>query len=113
MNDSDWAISALIEIDQARIARIQGKEGKARVCARRAAGLVVNEYLRRRGIRIESPNALARLKYLRDMREVAPRARELAEHFLQRVTPAHELPLDTDLIQDACELAQALLTTEL
>lgn len=45
------------EFALAEQARARGNEGQARVCARRAAGIAIREYLTRRGIRPPSASA--------------------------------------------------------
>ncbi|MFT3895039.1 MAG: hypothetical protein QM730_25720 [Anaerolineales bacterium] len=50
------------EFEKADQARSKGNEGQARVCARRAAGIAIREYLNRKGIRPKSPSAVDLLK---------------------------------------------------
>ena len=45
------------ELEMARSSRCSGNEGRARVCARRAAGHVVGEYLTRNDIDLETESA--------------------------------------------------------
>lgn len=105
-----WKIQINSELRQAEAARIGGNEGKARVCARRAAGLAVEEYLRRQGVRLEPGSAYAYLRYLADMPDISPGMRLVAGHFLERVTTEHSLPVDADLIAEARWLVAKLLT---
>ena len=99
------------EIQQAQAARTAGNEGMARVCARRAAGIVVGENLNRQGDNFSNPSAYERLRYLYSKPDISPQVREIAAHFLVRVTPNHTLPIDADLIADAQWLQKSLIQT--
>jgi len=105
----DWESTFIAEIDQANAARQAGKEGMARVCARRAAGIVAAEYLRRRSLPNLGPSVYERLKYLKSLDDLPAGVPEVIEHFLIRVRPDHTLPVDADLIDEAHWLADALL----
>jgi hypothetical protein len=113
MNESDWVILAKKEISQAVIARALGNEGKARVCARRAAGYILDEYIKQKGIQLPNSSALARLKYFGELPELAPQTKSLIDHLLLRVTREHDLPVDADLISDVRELAKQLMANNL
>jgi hypothetical protein len=104
-----WRITFEDEFDRAEKARAAGNEGKARVCARRAAGAVVGEYLSRQGIDLPTSSAHDRLRYLRDMSSISVQARQAASHLLTRVTPEFALPVEADLIAEARGLRQELL----
>lgn len=105
----DWQIQYEKEIQQAEEARQTGNEGKARVCARRAAGHVIGEYLHRNGLAAPGSSAYARLQYLHSLRGISPQAREAARHLLLRITPDHNLPVETDLIAKARWLREHLI----
>jgi hypothetical protein len=109
MSDSNWFQAFTSELQRAEQARMRGNEGQARVCARRAAGVVISEYFLRRGEALAGPSAYNHLRYLADHPSVAPRLREAAGHFLQRTNPDHSFPLPVDLIAEARWLAQQLL----
>jgi hypothetical protein len=104
-----WKARFESEIERAEIARDRGNEGMARVCARRAAGLVAAEYLARGGINLPGKSAYDRLKFLCEMEDISPEIRKVATHFLIRITTDHQLPVDADLIQESRWLASALL----
>ncbi len=108
-SDEDWKKEFEEELQRAETARIAGNEGMARVCARRAAGIVIGEYLRRQGIDFPDPSAYQRLKLLANLSQVSPRAQELARHFLVRITPERLLPIEANLIAEARLLAEELL----
>ncbi len=104
-----WKIQFDHELRQADTARAAGNEGKARVCARRAAAIIVEEYLRRQGQNLTPGSAFERLKYLTDQVDLPPVVRQVAVHFLLRVSVEHSLPAEVDLIDDARWLASQLL----
>lgn len=112
MNDlPEWQHLFENEIQQAQAARTAGNEGMARVCARRAAGIVIGEYLKRQGDKFSNPSAYERLRYLLSQPDITPQVRDIAAHFLVRVTPNHTLPIDADLIADAHWLQKLLIQT--
>jgi hypothetical protein len=105
----NWQTTFEAEILQAEQARLAGNEGMARVCARRAAGAAAGEYFRRQGIDMDSPSAYDRLRYLGDLGNISPQARQATEHLLRRLTPEFTLPVQADLIAEARLLRQELL----
>jgi hypothetical protein len=107
--DPEWKSKFNREIEQAEEARARGNEGMARVCARRAAGIVVGEYLRLHGLPTPGPSAYDRLRYLRDLPDVTPGARDAAEHLLMRISVDGELPTGVDLLHEARRMADELL----
>lgn len=109
---ADWQSTFWAEIEQAQRARAAGNQGMARVCARRAAGVVIGEYLRRRGFEHLSNSVHERLKILKSLPEIDPTIREIATHFLVHVTHARTLPIQADLIAEARWLAEHLLASE-
>jgi len=109
MVNQDWQELALKELKMARTARISGNEGRARVCARRAAGHVIGEYLSRSETTFPSESALERLKFLESSPLITDQQRETIGHFLVHTTPDHELPIDADLIEDVHLLARQLM----
>jgi hypothetical protein len=105
----EWKADYSIEIDRAIHARQFGKEGMARVCARRAAGIVIGEYLARHGYSNLTNSAFARLTLFAQLPEVDPSYKKVAEHCLLKVTPSHRLPIDSDLISEVIWLEKSLL----
>lgn len=106
---SRWTAVFEDELRQAQAARQSGNEGKARVCARRAAGIVVGEYGRRKGIASPGVSAYDRLRSLIQMPDLPPGAVELANHLLLKVNEKYQLPIPVDLAEDAQQLAKILL----
>jgi len=109
INDPDWELKFNEEIDNARIARQNANEGRARVCARRAAGVVIGEYFERADIPLLSSSAFDRLQALKLHPDAPSEAKQIVEHFLQRVDIDHHLPGEIDLIDEAVRLHILLL----
>ncbi len=87
---------------------MQGNEGMARVCARRAASIIIGEYLAHRGYTNLSSSIFDRISIFTSLPEVSEKSREVARLFLLRVTPEHNLPIDTDLLRATERLVQTL-----
>ena len=110
--NTEWETAFNSEIQQAEAARSAGNEGMARVCARRAAGAVIGEYIKRGDLPDPGPGAYDRIQYLANTPGVHPQARQVAVHLLTRVTPEHTLPLEVDLIAEARWLKEILLESQ-
>ena len=104
-----WKNRFTEEIQRAENARNAGNEGMARVCARRAAGVVAGEYLRIQGIPLSDPSAYVRLKVLQHLPQTPAPVKDIVDHFLIRINPDHNLPVQADLIAEARWLASELL----
>jgi hypothetical protein len=105
--DSQTEIDA--EFEKAEQARARGNEGQARVCARRAAGIAVREYLTRQGIRPPSVSAYDLLNMLKNDPRLSTDLQQIAEHLTLRVTEEFKLPVNADLIAEARTFCQGLL----
>ncbi len=103
-----WNITYLHEIEQARLARLSGNEGRARVCARRAASTLIAEYLTRHGMQVPASSAQVRLHYLLTLPGLSPATYEITSHLLMHVDESYSLPDHIDLIADVQRLAQEL-----
>ena len=97
------------ELRNAERARQRGNEGQARVCARRAAGIAIREYLIRKGIRPPSQSAMDLLSLIKDDPNFPPDLKLTAHHLTMRVTKEFKLPLDIDLIDAARRICNDLL----
>ena len=106
---SSWKTDAEEEIRLGLAERAEGKEGRARVRARRAAGHVVGEYFRRVGVPDPGHNAYERLKLLLTLPDVPVEAMEAARHLTMRVNMDFQLPAGVDLFTETQRLAQVLL----
>lgn len=108
MEKNYWKTLVITELKRALAARNAGNEGKARVCARRAAGWIASEYLRRINNPVQTPSAITLLKKLGE-EEISPEISEMVGYFLIHVNPERQLPLNVDLIAEARQLAIKLL----
>lgn len=105
----DWKYKFDLEIQMAVEVRARGNEGQARVCARRAAGVVVREYFQRRGLPFHTSSAYDILKELLEFPGLPDDARRSAEYLTLRVTEEFKLPVSVDLVLAARTLAESLL----
>ncbi|MDX1377356.1 MAG: hypothetical protein R3307_00790 [Anaerolineales bacterium] len=98
------------EFERAQQARAKNNEGQARVCARRAAGLAIREYLtRRKGTPPRTASAYDLLNLIKDDPLLSPDLRLIADHLTLRVTEEFKLPVDVDLVAEARLLCERLL----
>jgi HEPN domain-containing protein len=105
----DWQTQIKAEFEKAEEARARGNEGQARVCARRAAGIAVRDYLRRQGIHPPSVSAYDLLNQLKGDRSLSPDLKQIADHLTLRVTEEFKLPVDADLVAEARTFCEELL----
>lgn len=96
------------ELARGEAAREAGLEGRARVCARRAAGAAIREYLELRGLTPQVSSAYDLLVEFQRMPEIPADWREAAEALLARVDESFSLPEQVDLLAQARWLAQQL-----
>ncbi len=105
----DWQTEMEAEFQKAEQSRARGNEGQARVCARRAAGIAIREYLLRQGLRPPSASAYDLLNLLKDDPHLSPGLRRIADHLTLRVTEEFKLPVKVDLLAEAREFCEELL----
>ena len=105
----DWQAQVNAEFEKAEQARANGNEGKARVCARRAAGIAIREYLTRQGIRPPSVSAYDLLNLLKEDPRLPSDLKLIADHLTLRVTEEFKLPVNADLIAEARTFCESLL----
>jgi hypothetical protein len=110
-DQSNWNIEFLKEIEQARISRQSGNEGRARVCARRAAGIAAGEYLSQIQPDYQIKGALENLTNLQSHLSISKNIKDSISLFIIHVDYEHNLPVDVDLIEKAVEIRDKLLTT--
>ncbi len=108
----NWRTQLQQEFDRADSARARGNEGQARVCARRAAGIVTRLYLERRGQLIRNPSAYDLLKLLADDPQLPPDLKQSAVYLTLRVDEEFKLPAGVDLIAEARKLCEGLMPGE-
>ncbi|HDD61852.1 MAG: hypothetical protein DRI65_06765 [Chloroflexota bacterium] len=89
------------EILLAKQSRQEGNEGRARVCARRAAGAAVKEYLVKKGISQKQENAIQSLLIFSQSENLPVQVQEAVDWLVQRVNQDHNLPSEVDLIHEA------------
>jgi len=100
------------ELLLAKQSRLEGNEGRARVCARRAAGAAVNEYLTKMDITQKQENAIDSLQILAQLGTIPDRVQEAVDWLIQRVNEDHKLPSGVDLIHEAGVVIQYIETDE-
>ncbi len=86
------------ELNSARAALRVSNAGKARVCARRAAGIAIGL---RFGTLVQAGDALRRLEYLAGEPSVPDEVREAARRLVARVMERPAAPFSTDPVNDA------------
>jgi hypothetical protein len=104
------------ELERAEAAGAAGNEGRARVCARRAAGMAARSFLARHQVRhfesiqggIRSASAYEALQALVMVPGLAPDLKQAADHLTMRVSREFHLPLEIDLIAEARKLIGGL-----
>jgi len=104
-----WEILFQAEINQAEDARTKGNEGMARVCARRAVGIVLGEYFRRENIAPAKTSAYDRMRQVEKLPDFPGDVLSLVRHFLVRINPDYSLPIEADLIDEAKQIRETLL----
>ncbi len=97
------------EFERAELARAQGNEGRARVCARRAAGIAARAYLMRRGEPPRTSSAYDVLRLLAERPEIPTKVKESAVRLTLRVDEEFKLPSGVDLLAEARSLCEALM----
>jgi len=104
-----WRAQLEEEFNRARSARINGKEGQARVCARRAAGIAIREYYSRRGMIPSNASAYDLLNRLASLPETSLELKRICNDLTMRVSEEFKLPVEVDLVEESRQLCMALL----
>jgi len=89
------------ELAQAHKARAMGNEGQARVCARRAAGIAIREWYKRRAEAGWHGDAMKQLQRLQADMLAPEEVRAAARRLTTVVSLDHRLPFADDPIEDA------------
>ncbi len=90
------------ELNEARNARMQDNEGRARVCARRAAGWAIESiYAAKEGEALPESNAYRFLQWFEQQQEHPRALREAAGRLTTRVNEDFNLPFTEDPLEDA------------
>jgi hypothetical protein len=111
------AVEIKVELEQADAARAAGNEGRARVCARRAAGLAARDYLTLHQVspynstlnQLHGNSAYEALQALVGVPDLAPELKKAAVNLIMRVNPEFKIPEGIDLIAEARKLVGGLL----
>jgi hypothetical protein len=106
---ASWRLEYQAEIEHAIQARLIGNEGMARVCARRAAGIIIGEFLLRQGYTNLTHSDYDRIAIFNGLPDINQQCKDIASHFLLKVTTDHKLPKECDLVSDAMKLENTLL----
>jgi hypothetical protein len=98
------------EMEQAFEARRTGKEGRARVCARRAAGWAIRWYQEQRfgGLQAVEP-AYILLQWYQALDDQPASLRQAAGRLTTRIDEDHNLPFSEDPLEDAQTLISELM----
>jgi hypothetical protein len=104
----DWQEEFESELANATAARSRGNEGRARVCARRAAGIAVRAYLAQRNAPAVAASTLDLLEQLRGDPRLAPDLASVINHLTLRVDEDFGLPAGVDLVAEARQLRDGL-----
>jgi hypothetical protein len=99
----------LLELERGAAARQAGLEGRARVCARRAAAAAAREYLTGTARPAVGSSAMDLLEALSSAAEISDPAQACIAHLLLRVDEGYALPPQIDLLEDARSLFDELV----
>ncbi|MCP4140087.1 MAG: hypothetical protein GY755_07325 [Chloroflexi bacterium] len=103
-----WKKQLKTEFKMAKDALDLKNYGKMRVCARRAAGISIREYLTEKGIAPPSVSAYDLLKFLDEMDDTPADIRQASIYLRLRVTEEFRLPVDVDLVAESKKICSAL-----
>lgn len=97
------------ELQNAYAWRQDGNEGRARVCARRAAGIAIGTYYRAQTGEPASSNAYNLLRWLAKHTHASLQIRQAARRLTSHVTAEHNLPHPEDPLDDAELIIEKIL----
>jgi len=89
------------ELENARSARNAGNEGRARVCARRAAGFAIAWMRNSNGKQVNENDSLNLLRSIETDEVVPAEVRDACKRLTAKVTADFRYPFPTDPIDDA------------
>jgi hypothetical protein len=108
MKHAESRIQIQEELLLAKQSRVEGNEGRARVCARRAAGAAAQAYLRYHHQPTSPKDVFQSLKSLKKVVNLPDRVLLAIYRLTQRVDEDHQLPAEIDLIAEAIILIEFL-----
>jgi hypothetical protein len=97
------------EFGRAREALAAGNDGRARVCARRAAGVAITFWLQRHGTREWGLDAMNQLRSVSDETSMPESVRDAAARLTTKVTEQFTSPFSTDPVADGTILVEYFL----
>lgn len=97
------------ELAAAQAARDEDNEGKARVCARRAAGWAITEYRRRLAFDVQGVTAYSHLQWAAQHPQLDVRIKAAAEALIERIDYDHALASGADALLEARVIIQHFL----
>jgi len=97
------------ELFRAVEARQRGLEGRARVCARRAASAVIQAYFAAHNISLPSGSVMDALAVCAVLPDVSPQVRNAAQRLMMRVDEQYQLPTEVDLIAETRLILEELI----
>jgi hypothetical protein len=109
MENHELYTSIEAEFLDAYRSRAGGNEGRARVCARRAAGLAIGQYYEYCLEKTSPTSAYELLQWFTERAEIPQDLRDAARRLTVRVTPEYDLPHFEDPLEDAHLLVNAIL----
>lgn len=96
------------ELARAEQARQKGLESRARVCARRAAGIALRAYYQSHQVPVAQSTIIDLLQLLQDDPQMDSELRRIANLLLTRVDEDFKLPFEGDLITETRRLVLIL-----
>jgi len=115
MNTNKEILKITQEITQAYEEKSKGKDGLARVCARRAVGWAIKKHLELQGVLLETPSVMNHISYMLNQPNINPEVQKILIHMLQKVEKGsvesgNFWPLqDVDLAEEAHWFVENLL----
>jgi hypothetical protein len=97
------------EFVHAHYSRAKGNEGRARVCARRAAGLAIGIFFEQCMSKSPPKSAYSLLQWFSQREEIPEHLKLSAQRLTERVTPEYKLPHNEDPIEDAQRIVTTIL----
>jgi hypothetical protein len=97
------------EMEDAQRSRQQGNEGRARVCARRAAGWAVGWFVETNHLAEPHQNALDHLHWLTTFPEVTQGLKDAAGRLTTKINEDGSLPHAVDPLEDARLIIETVL----
>ncbi len=107
------------ELENAYRSQAAGKDGRARVCARRAAGWAIQAYLAKHDVSLDDDNALNHIKYFSNAEGLSEKMQAVLHHLhikLEKDSLDEDAyyPIEgVDLVQEAHWLVETLLGVDL